>query len=75
MIAQQQEEIVRREEMKRVAKGSGKIKSKDEAHGRPAGGVRILPPSPITVQQETAVASPSVLRMQQGNKQIYQLHL
>ena len=70
MIAQQQEEIVRREEMKRVAKGSSKVKSQDEAHGRPTGGVRILPPSPTTDLLETAAASPPILRMQQGNHYI-----
>ena len=54
MIAQQQEEIVRREEMKRAK--SGIMKSRGEG-GPPTGGVRILPPSPTTVRQEE-VASP-----------------
>ena len=44
LIAQQQEEIVRREEQRKM-KGEG-----------PAGGVRILPPSPVTVRKETNVS-------------------
>ena len=47
MIAQQQEEIVRREEMKRSKSGDRGVKSRGEG-GPPTGGVRILPPSPIT---------------------------
>ena len=39
MIAQQQEEIVRREEQRKLKEG-------------PAGGVRILPPSPVTVRKD-----------------------
>ena len=41
MIAQQQEEILKREEMRKKTGGDG-----------PAGGVRILPPSPVTVKKE-----------------------
>ena len=55
MIAQQQEEIVRREEMKRAK--SGIMKSRGEG-GPPTGGIRILPPSPTTVRTEETV-SPS----------------
>ena len=56
MIAKQQEEIFRREEMKKAK--SGTMKSRGEG-GPPTGGVRILPPSPITVMQEE-VASPTL---------------
>ena len=49
MIAQQQEEIVRREEMKRAK--SGIMKSRGEG-GPPTGGIRILPPLPTTVRHE-----------------------
>merc|ERR1711956_38958 len=47
MIAQQQEEIVRREELRK--------KTGVEHSSSPHGGVRILPPSPVTVRktQET----------------------
>ena len=57
MIAQQQEEIVRREEMKRAK--SGVIKSRGEG-GPPTGGVRILPPSPTTVREELTSSPPAM---------------
>ena len=51
MIAQQQEEIVRREEMKRT-KGGIMKRDGSRDNGPPTGGVRILPPSPTTVRSE-----------------------
>ena len=51
MIAQQQEEIVRREEMKRT-KGGIMKRDGSRDNGPPTGGVRILPPSPTTVRTE-----------------------
>ena len=57
MIAQQQEEIVRREEMKRAK--SGVIKSRGDG-GPPTGGVRILPPSPTTVRDDLTSSPPAM---------------
>ena len=56
MIAQQQEEIVRREEMKRAKSGIMKSRG-DGGFSPPTGGIRILPPSPVTVRHEETDSS------------------
>ena len=57
MIAKQQEEIFRREEMQKAK--SGITKPRGEG-GPPTGGIRILPPSPTTVMPEGTL-SPTLL--------------